>query len=180
MNMQEHPQRAGWFQSKRTTLILLGFVAVGAFFLLTEHTAHVLGVLPFLIFLLCPLMMLFMHAGTVGTGDRAVMVRTGNNPRREEDNEHRQTHLPMASGPSWSSTRWSSSSSRLALRTRARAGIGAPLARSRPSCGALYRDVRLSLDHLPAVRMAGQRVPWCQPAFAQYGTPLGNADGLER
>jgi hypothetical protein len=68
MNMQEHPQRAGWFQSKRATLILLGFVAVGAFFLLTEHTAHVLGVLPFLIFLLCPLMMLFMHGGHGGHG----------------------------------------------------------------------------------------------------------------
>ena len=66
MNMQEKSPRSGWFQSKRTTLILLGFAAVGAFFLITEHTAHFLGVLPFLIFLLCPLMMLFMHGGHGG------------------------------------------------------------------------------------------------------------------
>ena len=68
-NMHEHPQpqgqfhRLGWLQSRKMTLGLLGFLAVGAFFLLTEHTAHFLGVLPFLIFLLCPLMMLFMHGG---------------------------------------------------------------------------------------------------------------------
>ncbi len=31
-----------------TTLVLLGFLAIAAFFLLTEHTAHVFGALPFL------------------------------------------------------------------------------------------------------------------------------------
>lgn len=73
-NMHEHPQPQeqshllGWLQSRKMTLILLGFLAVGAFFLLTEHTAHLLGVLPFLIFLLCPLMMLFMHGGHGGHG----------------------------------------------------------------------------------------------------------------
>jgi hypothetical protein len=67
MNMHEHPQSSGgWFQSRKTTWILLGFLVVGAFFLLTEHTAHVLGVLPFLLVLLCPLMMLFMHGGHGG------------------------------------------------------------------------------------------------------------------
>ena len=69
MNMQEHNQRNGWFQSRRTTWILLGFLAIGAFFLITEHTAHVLGFLPFALFLLCPLMMLFMmHGGHGGHG----------------------------------------------------------------------------------------------------------------
>jgi len=66
MNMQDRPQRNGWLQSKRTTWVLLGFVAVGAFFLITEHTAHFLGVLPFLLFLLCPLMMFFMMRGGHG------------------------------------------------------------------------------------------------------------------
>jgi len=66
MNMQDRPQRNGWLQSKRTTWVLLGFAAVGAFFLITEHTAHVLGVLPFLLFLLCPLMMFFMMRGGHG------------------------------------------------------------------------------------------------------------------
>ncbi len=72
MNMHEQSQRGRWFQSKRTTLILLGFIAVGTFFLITEHTAHLLGVLPFLIFLLCPLMMLFMHGGHGGNREGVV------------------------------------------------------------------------------------------------------------
>jgi hypothetical protein len=63
MNMHEHNQRSRWFQSRITTWVLLGFLAIGAFFLVTEHTAHVLGFLPYALFLLCPLMMLFMHSG---------------------------------------------------------------------------------------------------------------------
>ena len=35
----------------------------GAFFLWTEHRAHLLGALPYVIFLLCPLIHLFMHRG---------------------------------------------------------------------------------------------------------------------
>lgn len=67
--MQDHPNtRGAWFQSRKTTWVLLGFLAIGAFFLITEHTAHVLGALPFLLFLLCPLMMLFMHGGHDGHG----------------------------------------------------------------------------------------------------------------
>jgi len=58
---QDRPQQFGWLQSRKTTWVLLGFLIVGAFFLLTEHTAHLLGILPYLIFLLCQLMMLFMH-----------------------------------------------------------------------------------------------------------------------
>ena len=30
------------------------------------------------------------------------------------------------------------------------------------------------------VRVVGQHFPWYQPAFAQYGPPLGNTDGLAR
>jgi len=37
------------------------FLAVAAFYLVTEHRAHLLGWLPYLVFLLCPLMHLFMH-----------------------------------------------------------------------------------------------------------------------
>ncbi len=62
-------QRSGWLQSRLTTWVLLGFLAVGAFFLLTEHTAHVLGLLPYAIFLLCPLMMYFMMRGMHGGHD---------------------------------------------------------------------------------------------------------------
>ena len=40
---------------------MLGGVA--AYFLLTEHLAHVVGFLPFLLLLACPLMHIFMHGG---------------------------------------------------------------------------------------------------------------------
>jgi hypothetical protein len=39
----------------------LVFLAAAGFFLWTEHRAHVLGVLPYAIFLLCPLMHFLMH-----------------------------------------------------------------------------------------------------------------------
>ena len=60
MTTAHHPQSGGWLRS-RTGLVLLVFLAIAAFFLITEHTAHVLGVLPFLLVLLCPLLHLFLH-----------------------------------------------------------------------------------------------------------------------
>jgi len=42
-------------------IVLLCFIAIIAFFLLAEHSAHVFGVLPYLLLLACPLMHLFMH-----------------------------------------------------------------------------------------------------------------------
>lgn len=40
-----------------------GFALIAGFFLLTEHRAHLLGALPFLFLLLCPLLHLFGHGG---------------------------------------------------------------------------------------------------------------------
>ena len=42
---------------------LLVVALVGGFFLVTEHRAHLLGWLPFLFILACPLMHVFMHHG---------------------------------------------------------------------------------------------------------------------
>ncbi len=50
----------------RGGIVLLGFLAVAGFYLVTEHTAHVLGVLPLLLLLSCPLMHVFMHHGHGG------------------------------------------------------------------------------------------------------------------
>lgn len=62
----------GGFLRGRTGLALLGFLALGAFFLLAEHRAHLLGVLPLLLLLLlCPLLHAFMHGGHDGAGDHA-------------------------------------------------------------------------------------------------------------
>ena len=46
--------------------ILVAFLAIAAFFLITEHRAHLFGALPFLLLLACPLMHLFMHHGHGG------------------------------------------------------------------------------------------------------------------
>ena len=70
------------FLKSRTGVVLLGFLVVAAFFLITEHTAHVLGVLPFALLLLCPLMHLFMHHGhSTGDSENA----TGDQGERSEE-----------------------------------------------------------------------------------------------
>ena len=43
--------------------VFYGFLAFAGLLLFTEHRAHVLGILPFLILLACPLMHMFMHHG---------------------------------------------------------------------------------------------------------------------
>ncbi|BDG02403.1 hypothetical protein AMOR_13990 [Anaeromyxobacter oryzae] len=39
------------------------FLAIALFFLWEEHRAHLLGALPFVLLLLCPLIHLFVHRG---------------------------------------------------------------------------------------------------------------------
>ncbi len=45
---------------------MIAFLAIGGFYLITEHTAHLFGVLPFAFLFACPLMHLFMHHGHGG------------------------------------------------------------------------------------------------------------------
>ena len=59
--MEKYENDSG--SSKRWKLACAVFLAVAGFFLVTEHTAHVFGVLPYLLLLLCPVMHLFMHGG---------------------------------------------------------------------------------------------------------------------
>lgn len=56
------------FLKSRAGLVLLGFLAVAAFFVWTEHSAHLFGALPYLLLFACPLMHLFMHHGHGGHG----------------------------------------------------------------------------------------------------------------
>lgn len=55
-------------RTRRNRIALIGFGAIAAFYLLTEHTAHFFGALPYLLLLACPLMHLFMHHGGHGSG----------------------------------------------------------------------------------------------------------------
>lgn len=61
--MTHQNDRAGNGRQGGRNIVLWGFVGIVLFFLLTEHRAHVFGVLPYLLLLACPLMHLFMHRG---------------------------------------------------------------------------------------------------------------------
>ncbi|MDA8107948.1 MAG: DUF2933 domain-containing protein [Betaproteobacteria bacterium] len=68
-----HRAAPRWGMSK---WIFLGFAAIAGFFLVTEHTAHVLGALPWLLLALCPLMH-FMHGGHGGHGAQRDQAESG-------------------------------------------------------------------------------------------------------
>lgn len=59
----ETPVQPPSFWSSRYAVGLLVIGAVAAYYLLTEHLAHVAGALPWLLLLACPLMHVFMHHG---------------------------------------------------------------------------------------------------------------------
>jgi DUF2933 family protein len=45
--------------------VFFAFLAIAGFYLLTEHTAHVFGILPYLLVFLCPILHL-LHGGHGG------------------------------------------------------------------------------------------------------------------
>ena len=47
----------------RSKLVTIGFLLVIGYFLWTEHRAHVIQILPFLLLAACPLIHMFMHHG---------------------------------------------------------------------------------------------------------------------
>lgn len=67
----EQPVHNPTRRSPRINWVLIGFLAIAAFFLLTEHRAHALGALPFLLVALCPLLHLFGHGGHGARGDES-------------------------------------------------------------------------------------------------------------
>ena len=50
----------------RTWWAFAGFIAIAGFFLITEHRAHLFGMLPFLLLLACPFLHMFGHGGHGG------------------------------------------------------------------------------------------------------------------
>lgn len=60
----EHSNSQDSRRSRRTSiLIFVAFGAIAAYFLITEHRAHLFGYLPFLLLAACPLLHLFHHRG---------------------------------------------------------------------------------------------------------------------
>ena len=56
----------GSFWTSRTFFFCLAFLAAAGFLLVSEHRAHALGALPFLLLLACPLMHIFVHGNHGG------------------------------------------------------------------------------------------------------------------
>lgn len=59
---EEHEAPSSFWTS-RYAIGLIVFGAAAGYFLLTEHLAHTVGALPYLLLLACPLMHIFMHHG---------------------------------------------------------------------------------------------------------------------
>jgi hypothetical protein len=59
-------RHSGWSRQSVQRACLALLAALVAFFLLTERTAHVLGAVPYVLLLACPLMHLFKHHGHGG------------------------------------------------------------------------------------------------------------------
>jgi hypothetical protein len=52
----------------RSAWVLVAFGLIAAFFLLSEHRAHAMGLLPYLLLLACPLLHLLSHGHHAGGG----------------------------------------------------------------------------------------------------------------
>lgn len=74
----EHPTR-------RVSWAWWVFAAIALFFLLSEHRAHLFGILPYLLLLACPLMHLFMHHGHGDHGSNDTGEKVGDITSGEKD-----------------------------------------------------------------------------------------------
>ncbi len=78
-----HEHHRGWFSA--ANIALYGFLAIAAFYLIAEHRAHLLGWLPFLLILACPLLHVFMHRGHGGHGGH---TDSGNDASKRQQPPH--------------------------------------------------------------------------------------------
>jgi len=83
MNTPDKPNPPWW--RSRNGLVLLGFLAIAAYFLYTEHQAHLFGALPFILLALCLVLHLFGHGGHGGHGAND---SDAGKSRRGGDHEH--------------------------------------------------------------------------------------------
>ncbi len=67
-HQHQHQQNGSW--ALRFKWGVIAAIAVIAYFLLSEHRAHFIEFLPYLLLLACPLMHIFMHGGHEPHGDQ--------------------------------------------------------------------------------------------------------------
>jgi hypothetical protein len=81
------------FWRSRYGIAFLVIATIAGYFLIKEHTAHVAGILPFLLLAACPLMHVFMHRGH----DHRGHDHSENTQNKDASNtgarDHREDHL---------------------------------------------------------------------------------------
>ena len=69
-----------YFASMRFSIVLLGFFIIVGVLLFTEHRAHALGALFYILPFVCVFMHMFMHGGHGDHGDHAQHTRDRSSP----------------------------------------------------------------------------------------------------
>lgn len=83
---------------RRARWVFVGFLAIAALLLFSEHRAHALGLLPYALLLACPLMHLFLHRGHGGHHTHAAdaQAREGGNEVGADGREGAPTNRERA------------------------------------------------------------------------------------
>ncbi|HEX4940722.1 MAG TPA: DUF2933 domain-containing protein [Candidatus Kapabacteria bacterium] len=84
---RQHNRRSNW--------VFIGFLAIGGYFLITEHRAHLLpflGYLPFLLLLACPLMHIFHHGGHGGHESHGSGQKESTSDQQKDKPTDHQSH----------------------------------------------------------------------------------------
>lgn len=85
-HMNHEQQRPSHFSAANIALYV--FLAIAAFYLIAEHRAHLLGWLPFLLILACPLLHIFMHGKHGGHGGRGRDENSPTSPPGRSPHQH--------------------------------------------------------------------------------------------
>lgn len=78
----------GSFLTSRAGIVLIVFLAIVGVLLTTEHRAHAIGALFWLLILACPLLHILMHGGHAGHDDHATDGQGRRNAAKERAHEH--------------------------------------------------------------------------------------------
>jgi len=79
---------------RRANIVLIGFLLIGGFYLITEHRAHLYGILPFLFLPVCLVMHFFMH----GHGHRHGGKHVGTSTRADTAPPEAGSERPSSEG----------------------------------------------------------------------------------
>ncbi len=98
MNLPSHPHETPWYRG-RAGIVLLVFLGIAGYFVVTEHWAHVVPWLPYALLLACPLLHVFMHGGHGGHGGHGNTQppdRNDGSPSYEKKDPSRQNSAPQS------------------------------------------------------------------------------------